>query len=269
MERKRWLVPEGSVLDLTNIEPSATEGAPGGKKETHKASEELRRQLVDLQERLWAEDRRSLLLVLQALDAGGKDGAIRKVFSGVNPQGCRVTSFKQPSHEELEHHFLWRIYRALPRRGEIGIFNRSHYEDVVTVRVHGLIDPDTCKQRFGTINAFEHGLSEDGVAIVKVFLHVSKEEQADRLRKRLEDPTKHWKFASSDLEERARWDDYQIGYSDAISATSTVGAPWFIIPADHKWYRDWALLNILVDTLREMAPSFPDPEPGLDKITIE
>jgi PPK2 family polyphosphate:nucleotide phosphotransferase len=269
MESKRWKIPEGSVADLAEIDTASTEGAPGKKKETHEASKDLRDRLIELQERLWAEDRRSLLLVLQALDAGGKDGAIRKVFSGVNPQGCRVTSFKQPSTEELEHHFLWRINRALPRRGEIGIFNRSHYEDVVVVRVHGSIDAHTCKQRFGTINAFEHGLSEDGVAIVKVFLHISKEEQAERLKKRLEDPTKHWKFASSDLKERARWDDYQVAYSDAISATSTGSAPWFVIPADHKWYRDWALLNILVDTLREMAPSFPDPEPGLDKITIE
>ena len=269
MEPKLWVVPEGATIDLGEIDTGSTEGAPGKKKETHEASEELKVQLIELQERLWAENTRSVLLCLQALDAGGKDGAIRKVFSGVNPQGCRVTSFKRPSDEELEHHFLWRINRALPRRGEIGIFNRSHYEDVVTVRVHGKIDAHTASQRIETINSFERGLSEDGVTIVKVFLHVSKEEQAERLRKRLEDPTKHWKFASSDLEERARWDAYQVAYANAISVTSTAVAPWYVIPADHKWYRDWALLGILVDTLRHMAPSFPDPEPGLDKITIK
>jgi PPK2 family polyphosphate:nucleotide phosphotransferase len=268
VERKRWLVPHGATIDLADIDPDSTEGAPGKKKDTHEASEELKRSLIELQERLWAENKRSVLLVLQALDAGGKDGAIRKVFSGVNPQGCRVTSFKRPSEEELEHHFLWRINRALPRRGEIGIFNRSHYEDVVTVRVHGKIDAQTVRQRIHTINSFERGLADDGVTIVKVFLHISKEEQAERLRARLEDPTKHWKFASADLEERARWDLYQAAFADAISATSTEAAPWYVVPADHKWYRDWALLSILVDTLRQMAPSFPDPEPGLDKITI-
>jgi PPK2 family polyphosphate:nucleotide phosphotransferase len=269
MERKRWLEPEGATIDLAAIDTGSVEGAPGKKKVTHAASEELKVHLIDLQERLWAENRRSLLLVLQALDAGGKDGAIRKVFSGVNPQGCRVTSFKRPSDEELEHHFLWRINRALPRRGEIGIFNRSHYEDVVTVRVHGRIDAATVRRRIETINSFERGLAEDGVTIVKVFLHISKEEQAERLRKRLDDPTKHWKFASADLEERARWHDYQVAYGDAISATTTDAAPWYVVPADHKWYRDWALLTILVGTLRHMAPSFPDPEPGLDKITVE
>ena len=269
MEHKRWLVPEGATIDLGEIDTGSTEGAPGKKKETHDSSEELKLKLIELQERLWAENTRSVLLVLQALDAGGKDGAIRKVFSGVNPQGCRVTSFKRPTDEELEHHFLWRINRALPRRGEIGIFNRSHYEDVVTVRVHGRIDDHTARQRIKTINSFERGLVEDGLTILKVFLHISKEQQAERLKKRLEDPTKHWKFASSDLEERARWDAYQIAYADAISATSTDHAPWYVVPADHKWYRDWTLLGILVDTLRHMAPSFPDPEPGLDKIVIK
>ena len=269
MERKRWRVPEGATITLAEIDTASIEGSPGKKRDAHLASEELRIDLIDLQERLWAENRRSLLLVLQALDAGGKDGTIRKVFSGVNPQGCRVSSFKRPSDEELEHHFLWRINRALPRRGEIGIFNRSHYEDVVTVRVHGALDPKTCRRRFDTINSFERGLAEDGVTIVKVFLHISKEEQAERLKKRLGDPTKHWKFASADLEERARWDAYQVAYADAISATSTAAAPWYVIPADHKWYRDWAIFNILVETLREMGPSFPEPEAGLDEITID
>jgi PPK2 family polyphosphate:nucleotide phosphotransferase len=254
---------------LDSIDPHSSPGAPGDKQATESASGELRDRLVELQERLWAANRQALLVVLQAMDAGGKDGAIRKVFSGVNPQGCRVTSFKQPSEEELAHDFLWRIHKALPRRGEIGVFNRSHYEDVVAVRVRKLVPKEEWKQRYGIINQFESSLVASGTRVVKAFLHISKEEQAARLRKRLENPSKRWKFRKEDLDDRALWNDYQVAYSDAIGATATEHAPWFVIPADRKWYRDWALLTVLVATLEEMDPRYPKPAEDLSNIVIE
>lgn len=268
MEGKRWIVEPGTELDLTETPTRSTEGAPGDKAATKAGSDELRAELARLQDRLYAEGERSLLLVLQAMDAGGKDGAIRKVFSGVNPQSCRVTSFKQPSVEELEHDFLWRIHKALPARGEVGIFNRSHYEDVGVVRVKKLVEEDTIRERYDIINSFEHGLAVSGTRIVKVFLHISKDEQEERLRARLDDPAKRWKFRPEDLDDRALWDEYMAAYSAAISATSTHDAPWFVIPADRKWYRDWSLLSILVETLSEMDPRFPDPHPDIEKIEI-
>jgi PPK2 family polyphosphate:nucleotide phosphotransferase len=268
MERKRWVVEPGGALDLRTSPTRSTEGAPGDKAETKAASDELRVRLAELQDRLYAEDERSLLLVLQAMDAGGKDGAIKKVFSGVNPQSCRVTSFKQPSAEELEHDFLWRISKALPARGEVGIFNRSHYEDVGVVRVKKLVPERTIKERYEIINSFEHALTVAGTRIVKVFLHISKEEQAERLRARLDDPSKRWKFRAEDLDDRALWDEFMGAYGRAISATSTEDAPWYVIPADRKWYRDWSLLSILVETLTDMDPRFPDPVPDIEKLEI-
>ena len=268
MERKRWLVAPKDKIDLTQMETRSNEGAPGDKAETHEASEQLKTDLARLQNMLYAEHQRSLLLVLQAMDAGGKDGAIRKVFSGVNPQSCRVTSFKAPTPDELGHDFLWRISRALPARGEVGIFNRSHYEDVGVVRVKGLVSDKVIRERYEIINSFEHALAISGTTIVKVFLHISKDEQAERLRARLEHPDKNWKFRPEDLEDRARWDGFMKAYGDAISATSTDDAPWYVLPADRKWYRDWALLSILVETLEAMDPKFPDPIPDLDKYQI-
>ena len=254
---------------IAKTDPDSTKGAPGDKKVTEAASAVLNQRLSELQARLWAENRRSLLVVLQAIDAGGKDGAIRKVFGGVNPQGCRVTSFKAPSEEELAHDFLWRVHRAAPRRGEIGIFNRSHYEDVLVVRVHDLVPKKVWSRRYAIINDFEAGLAASGTTIVKFFLHISKEEQAERFRKRLENPNKNWKFRRADLEERRHWDEYQEAFEDALTKTSTHAAPWFVIPADHKWYRDWALLSVLVDTLQEMNPQYPEPEDDLSGIVIE
>jgi PPK2 family polyphosphate:nucleotide phosphotransferase len=262
-------IPPKKAPHLHRIDPGDTAGAPGGKEETAKASAALNEELAELQERLWAENKRSLLVVLQALDAGGKDGAIRKVFSGVNPQGCRVTSFKAPSEDELAHDFLWRVHKVTPSKGEIGIFNRSHYEDVLIVRVHDLVPKAVWSKRYAIINSFESNLAASGTTVVKFFLHISKDEQAERFRKRLENPEKHWKFRRADLEERQHWDEYQSAFEDAMAKTSTDAAPWYVIPADKKWYRDWALLSVLVETLRTMDPQYPEPEEDLSGIVVE
>ena len=265
----RWRVPEGTDPGLAGIDPADPAGAPGDKDETKAASAELREELIDLQARLFAESKRSLLLVLQAMDAGGKDGTIRSVLSGVNPQGCRIQSFGVPSEEELAHDFLWRIHRAAPRQGEVVVFNRSHYEDVLVVRVHELVPEEVWRGRYGQIRDFEDTLSAAGTQVVKCMLHISREEQADRLRERLEDPTKRWKFRAGDLEERKRWDDYMAAFGEALSETSTSRAPWYVIPADRNWYRDWAVLTLLVETLRAMDPQFPPAEEGLDSLVVE
>jgi PPK2 family polyphosphate:nucleotide phosphotransferase len=226
-------------------------------------------QLRELQGRLWAESRRSVLLVLQGMDAAGKDGTIRHVFSGVNPQGCRVVSFKAPTAVEAAHDFLWRIHQVVPAHGEIGIFNRSHYEDVVAARVLGIVDDDTCRRRYDHITAFERQLRDAGTAVVKVLLHVSRNEQRDRLQARLDEPHKRWKFNPDDLDARKQWDEYQRLYDAAISATSTEHAPWWIVPADYKWVRDVVVSRLLVDTLTRMDPKYPDAPPGLDNLVIE
>jgi PPK2 family polyphosphate:nucleotide phosphotransferase len=217
---------------------------------------------------LWAEHTRSLLVVLQAMDAGGKDGTVRKVFSGVNPMGVHAVAFKAPNDAELAHDFLWRIQRELPERGDIGIFNRSHYEDVLIVRVEELVPEKVWRPRYSAIRAFEEHLSGEGTAIVKLFLHISKEEQAERFKERLSDPTKNWKFNVADVDVRKRWDDYQIAYAEAIGRTSTDAAPWYVVPADRKWYRDWVVATILVDVLEKMDPLFPEPAPGLSQVKI-
>jgi PPK2 family polyphosphate:nucleotide phosphotransferase len=218
-----------------------------------------REHLADLHERLWAESRRSLLLVLQGMDASGKDGTVRHVFTGVNPQGCRVVSFKAPTPRELAHDFLWRIHRQAPAAGEFGIFNRSHYEDVVAARVIGAIDDRERKGRYKRINAFEEHLTASGTTIVKCFLHISSDEQRERLQARLDDPDKRWKFNPEDLTARRQWDQYQSLYDDAISATSTKEAPWYVIPANHKWVRNVVISRLLVETLDDMGPTYPDP----------
>ncbi|TPG66415.1 polyphosphate kinase 2 family protein [Hymenobacter nivis] len=217
----------------------------------------LRQRLVELQENLYAEHQRSLLLVFQAMDTGGKDGAIGNLLTGVNPAGVQVASFKAPSAAELAHDFLWRIHLKAPSRGHIGVFNRSHYEDVLVTRVHELIDKKTAHQRFDDINNFEQLLTRSGTRILKFFLHISKEEQAERLQDRLDEPAKRWKFEPGDLKERARWDDYQDVYSDALAHCSTDDAPWFVVPADHKWTRDLAIAEIVVATLEDMNPQPP------------
>ena len=214
----------------------------------------LRQRLCVLQEMLYAEHKRSLLIVFQALDTGGKDGAVKNLLTGVNPAGVQVTSFKAPSEEELSHDFLWRIHARTPNKGHIGVFNRSHYEDVLVTRVHGLIDDKTAKQRFEAINNFESVLTHNGTLILKFFLHISKQEQAERLQERLDDPSKNWKFDPNDIKERAHWDEYQHVFEDALRHCSPDSAPWFVVPADRKWVRDLAIIEIVVAALEDMNP---------------
>lgn len=265
---ERWRAKPGTPVDLNTIDPGSTLGAPGDKEATLAALPALSAQLADLQDRLAAESQRSLLVVLQGLDAGGKDGTIRHVFHGVNPQGTKVHSFKAPAGDERTHDFLWRVHQVTPAAGEIGIFNRSHYEDVLAVRVRNIAPPAVWKPRFELINAFEALLVHEGTTIVKLYLHISKKEQLARLQARLDDPDKNWKFRPEDLDDRKLWDGYRTAYNDAISRTATERAPWFVVPADHKWYRNWAVSTILVSTLKEMKPHYPKPLAALPK-TVE
>ncbi|CAN5823482.1 polyphosphate kinase 2 family protein [soil metagenome] len=218
--------------------------------------------LAGLQDRLWAEQKRGVLVVLQGIDTSGKDGTIRKVAGAFNPQGCVVSSFKVPTSEELAHDFLWRIHRRAPGKGIIGIFNRSHYEDVLVVRVHSLVAEDVWRARYEQIRQFERLLHETGTTIVKLMLHISRDEQRERLQARYDDPEKHWKFSLGDLDERKRWDDYMAAFEDALRETSTPDAPWYIIPADRKWFRNLAVARILADTIEELKPDYP-PAPEL------
>jgi PPK2 family polyphosphate:nucleotide phosphotransferase len=264
--RERFLVKPGSAVDLADHDPDFCAGL-GGKDEAQKHLDKYRRRLADLQEVLYAESKRSLLIVLQAMDAGGKDGTIGHVMGSVNPQGFRVTSFKAPTPEELSHDFLWRIHKAVPRRGEIGIFNRSHYEEVLVVRVHDLVPKEVWSKRYDVINDFEAALAEGGVHVVKFFLHISKDEQRERLRDRLGDPRKQWKFNPDDLKERAHWKKYMQAYADAITRCSTPRAPWFVIPANKKWFRNLAVSRILVETLEGLDMKYP--KPAFDPSTIK
>jgi PPK2 family polyphosphate:nucleotide phosphotransferase len=264
----RFVVPAGAGFSLAGRDPAATDGAPGDKKTTKAGLDELADALGALQDRLYAESRQSLLVVLQAMDAGGKDGTVKHVFAGVNPQGVRVTSFKVPTAEELGHDFLWRIHAHTPRRGDIAIFNRSHYEDVLVARVHELVDESTWRRRYHHINHFESLLHDAGTRIVKLFLHISREEQAQRLQARLDDPAKRWKFNRGDLGERARWDDYMAAYEEAIARTSTEHAPWYVVPADRKWFRNWAVSRIVIEALEAMDPRYPAPAEDLDGIAV-
>lgn len=264
----RWRVEPGAPLDLATIDTSSTDGAPGRKQETVTLLDDLRTQLGRFQERLWAEHRQSLLVVLQSIDAGGKDGTVRHVFRGIDPQGVKVTSFKAPSEVELDHDFLWRCHSATPAKGEIAVWNRSHYEDVLIVRVKQLVPEEIWRPRFEHIRAFEDNLAGAGTRIVKFFLHISPEEQAVRLRSRLHEPEKRWKFRIEDLDERACWDDYQTAFTEAITKTTTEASPWYVIPADRKWYRNWAVSRVLLETLDDMDPQFPEPEAHLDEVVI-
>jgi PPK2 family polyphosphate:nucleotide phosphotransferase len=265
---KRWRVKPGSKFRLADVDTHSKAGAPGNKGTTTKVVDGLVAQLGEWQTRLWAESSRSLLMVLQAMDAGGKDGTIRKVFTGVNPQGVRVASFKAPTHEELAHDFLWRVHKQVPVHGEMGVFNRSHYEDVLVVRVDELVPETVWRARYHQIREFESTLAASGTTVVKFFLHISKEEQAVRLQERLDDPAKHWKFAAADLAVREHWDDYQAAYEEAIRETSTDDAPWYVIPADRKWYRNWAILQVLLATMQRLDPQFPPEEEGLEKLKV-
>ena len=239
------------------------------KSEAEEATGQLTERLQVLQELLWAENKHRLLLVLQGMDASGKDSAVRHVFSGVNPVGVKVISFKAPTVEELARDYLWRIHRHVPGNGEIAIFNRSHYEDVGVVRVKQLVPESVWRRRYEQINAFEKMLAEEGTTILKFFLHITKDEQRKQLQERIDDPTKWWKFNPGDLAERARWDDYMTAYSEAISATSTEWAPWYVLPTNHRWYRDNLLASVIVETLDGFGMSYPEPTEDLTGVVVE
>jgi len=253
----RYRIAPGGPAGLASRDTRDTSAFDGDKKAGKDRLRELARELERLQELMYAEGRRRLLVVLQAMDTGGKDGTIRHVFEGVNPQGVDVASFKKPSAAELSRDYLWRVHQRVPVDGEIMIFNRSHYEDVLVVRVHSLVPADRWSRRFDHINAFEKMLADEGTAIIKFFLHISREEQAERLQSRLDEPEKHWKFSRADLTERALWNDYVAAYEDAITRTSTEWAPWYVVPADRKWYRNLVVASVLVDTLRGFDMSYP------------
>ncbi|HLH17053.1 MAG TPA: polyphosphate kinase 2 family protein [Bryobacteraceae bacterium] len=250
---KRFLVEPGKKAHLSRRDPADTLGMAKGDADTGRHIDELRQ----LQDVLYADRRYALLVVLQALDAGGKDGAISHIFSGVNPQGCQVTAFKQPTPEELDHDFLWRVHRAVPPRGFIGIFNRSHYEDVLVARVHKLVPKSVWTRRYGQINDFEKELDRNGVRILKFYLHISKEEQLRRLQARLNDPKKNWKIAAPDFQEREHWEEYLAAYEDALTNCSTPHAPWYVIPSDHKWFRNYAIGAIVNEALKQMKLRYP------------
>ena len=261
-----YTVPPGKRFKLGELDPDHT--GDHHKKETRKLVQERREELNELQERLYASGQRALLIVLQAMDSGGKDGTIKHVFRAFNPQGIQVTSFKAPTPEELAHDFLWRVHKAVPRRGMVGVFNRSHYEDVLVVRVRHLVPKTVWAPRYDQINAFEERLVASGVGIVKLFLHISPDEQAERLRERQQRPEKNWKFNPGDLEDRALWPKFQAAYEDALSRCNTDVAPWHVVPANHKWYRNLVVSNILLAALREMDLRYPDPPENLEDYVI-
>ncbi|WP_371645135.1 MULTISPECIES: PPK2 family polyphosphate kinase [unclassified Streptomyces] len=254
--------PAGERLDLDAFDPAATPGGPAGKAAGLAAGALLADPLASLQERLYAAstagDRRRVLLVLQGMDTSGKGGTVKHVIGHFNPSGCRVRAFKAPTPEEHEHPFLWRIRKALPAPGEIGIFDRSHYEDVLIARVRELVSRSQLNRRYAQINRFEQSLAEDGVTLVKVFLHISPEEQLKRLLERLDNPNKHWKFSPGDIDDRAVWPEYRHAYELALERCSSDAAPWYVVPADRKWYRNWAVSKLLLEHLEEIGPSCPE-----------
>jgi PPK2 family polyphosphate:nucleotide phosphotransferase len=254
---------------LAERDPAERVTFDGGKKVGRRYLRELTTRLRDLQELLYAEGKHRILMVLQATDTGGKDGVIRHVFRTVNPQGVKVSSFKAPSDSELAHDYLWRIHRETPARGEIRIFNRSHYEDVLVVRVRNLVPEEVWQRRYQQINDFERMLTEEGTTIVKFYLHISRAEQAARLQDRLDDPAKHWKFSPGDLAERKHWDAYQEAYEAMLSRTSTAWAPWYVVPSNSKWYRNLVIARLLVETLEGLGMSYPEPSFDPDEIRIE
>lgn len=263
--RKEFRVDPGDKLRLNKLDP-AYKGKHESEAEAKQETENYRQKLARHQAVLYAEHKHAVLVVLQALDAGGKDGTINHVFSALNPQGARVAGFKQPTAAELAHDFLWRVHPHAPGRGEIGIFNRSHYEDVLVTRVHKLVDKATWTARYQRIRDFEALLAENGTTILKFFLHISKEEQLARFAERLEDPKRNWKISESDYSERALWNDYIAAFEDALSATSAHHAPWFVIPANHKWFRNLAVSQIVADTMEDLRMSYPKPTVDLADI---
>jgi PPK2 family polyphosphate:nucleotide phosphotransferase len=246
--------------DQLGLEDKATAGAQ---------LDRLLDELGALHDRLWAEASRSVLLVLQGLDTAGKDGAIKRVVRGVNPQGVRVVAFKAPDEQERAHDYLWRIHAQCPPRGRLGVFNRSHYEDVVAALLVGAVDRDGVERRYRHLREFERMLVDEGTTLVKVFLHISRDEQRERLQARLDDPNKRWKFKLDDLETRSHWGEYQVEYEQVLTATSTDWAPWHVVPANRKWVRDVAVATLLLETLRALDPQYPSPDPQLDGIVVD
>ncbi len=255
--KKCWLELEDDA-SLDDLPADATPGFKGDDDEARKATDKLRDELIGLQDRLYAQGRHALLIVFQAMDTGGKDGTIRRVFSGVNPAGIRMARFGRPSDNELAHDYLWRVHRHVPARGQIVIFNRSHYEDVLVVRTNELFPEPVWRRRYAHIRGFEQLLADEGTTIVKFYLHIDRDEQRERLQARLDEPDKNWKFDAHDLEQRKLWDEYMAAYADAIRETSRPHAPWYIIPANRKWFRDYAVMSILVDTVRRLDPQYPE-----------
>ena len=264
----QFKIEPGARVKLAQVDP-AFKGRHASHEDAAAEIERYRKRLWELQELLYVEHRRSLLICLQAMDTGGKDGVINHVLGAMNPQGCRVMHFRQPSDEEASHDFLWRAHRAAPARGEVVIFNRSHYEDVLIVRVHELVPKEVWSARYERINEFERTLADNGTQILKFYLHISSEEQLSRFKERLDDPTKHWKISEADYAERKLWPQYMAAYEEALSRCSTAHAPWFVIPGNHKWFRNLAVARIVVERLEAMGMKYPEPAVDLPRIRRE
>ena len=262
LDYTRYRVPTDGKFSLGDIDPADTQGLVRERDgpEVDERLDRIQVRLDELQQRLFAESKQALLLVLQAMDTAGKDNTIRRVMAPLNPMACRVTNFKSPSHAELARDFLWRVHSHAPRKGAIGVFNRSHYEDVLIARVHGLAPPDLIEKRYDHINEFERMLCDHGTRIIKVMLHISKDYQLKRLRRRLKRADKHWKFLPDDLRDRKRWDDYMEAYNIALRRCSTPHAPWYVIPAQNRWLRNLIISQLLLDTLEDMDPQLPEPQ---------
>jgi PPK2 family polyphosphate:nucleotide phosphotransferase len=269
MDTDRYRVAPGTAVDLSAWDPSEDSLFVGGKAASKEPLRLMRTELSSLQRLLWAESKHKVLIVLQAMDSGGKDGTIRHVFRGVNPQGVRVYGFKQPTPEELAHDYLWRVHKNTPGAGEIAIFNRSHYEDVLVVRVHDLVPEERWSKRYHHIREFERLLAEEGTTILKFYLHIDRDEQKERFQARLDEPESRWKFRKGDLADRALWPKFMDAYQAAIAETSTDYAPWYVVPANRKWYRNLVISSVLIETLGKLGMSYPDPEEGLDGVVID
>jgi PPK2 family polyphosphate:nucleotide phosphotransferase len=265
---KQYTVKPDTKVNLSEWDPNDTGEFKGGKKKALTEVEKMNDKLEALQELLYAEHKHKVLIIFQGMDTGGKDGAIRRVFNKIDPMGVRVASFKAPTPDDLNHDFLWRVHKHVPGSGEVVIFNRSHYEDVLIVRVHNIVPPEVWSKRYDQINEFERILAENGTTILKFYLHIDSDEQKERLQARLDDPTKRWKFHRGDLEERKYWPDYMQAYEDMLSKTSTDYAPWTIVPANRKWYRDVVISSVIINRLDGLNMKYPEPEENLDKVVI-
>lgn len=263
----RLVVPAGGRVRLAEWDPEETLGHKKDARTEEAIARSIAR-LDELQYLMYADHRHALLVVLQGMDAAGKDGTIRHVMAGLNPQGCRVTAFKAPTPEQAEHDFVWRVHQAVPALGDIAIFNRSHYEDVLVARVRKLVPKDVWSRRYEQINRFEQLLAESGVVVLKFFLHISRDEQRRRFEERLRDPTKQWKLSPADFEDRKYWEDYVDAYEDALARCSTASAPWFIVPANKKWFRNLAVAHLLVEALKRLDMKFPKPSFDVSRLTV-